>query len=137
MTDSRFDIFQLFIVNSRLHRQAVQGGAGPGHGHGLRRGEDPRPDEDHGAGAAGHQCDHPGQDPRHPALHPQQAGAVKCSAVQYSAVQCSTKQGISDENLGKLVQHAQIPQEKVGLVRSMARLGVTIVNDVSRYYILR
>jgi len=42
------------------------------------------------------------------------------------------KQGISDENLGKLVQHAQIPQEKVGLVRSMARLGVTIVNDGSK-----
>ena len=71
-----------------------------------------------------------------------QCSAVQCSAVQYSAVQCSTiqyntviltKQGISDENLGKLVQHAQIPQEKVGLVRSMARLGVTIVNDVSRY----
>ena len=53
--------------------------------------------------------------------------------MQCSVVQCSTKQGISDENLGKLVQHAQIPQEKVGLVRSMARLGVTIVNDVSRY----
>ena len=71
-----------------------------------------------------------------------QYSAVQCSAVQCSAVQCSTiqyntviltKQGISDENLGKLVQHAQIPQEKVGLVRSMARLGVTIVNDVSRY----
>ena len=58
---------------------------------------------------------------------------VQYSAVQCSTVQCSTKQGISDENLGKLVQHAQIPQEKVGLVRSMARLGVTIVNDVSRY----
>ena len=63
--------------------------------------------------------------------------AVQCSTVQYSTVPYSavilTKQGISDENLGKLVQHAQIPQEKVGLVRSMARLGVTIVNDVSRY----
>ena len=62
-----------------------------------------------------------------------QYSAVQYSAVQCSAVQCSTKQGISDENLGKLVQHAQIPQEKVGLVRCMARLGVTIVNDVSRY----
>ena len=66
-----------------------------------------------------------------------QHSAVHCSTVQYSTVQYNTviltKQGISDENLGKLVQHAQIPQEKVGLVRSMARLGVTIVNDVSRY----
>ena len=61
-----------------------------------------------------------------------QCSAVQCSTIQYNTV-ILTKQGISDENLGKLVQHAQIPQEKVGLVRSMARLGVTIVNDVSRY----
>ena len=42
------------------------------------------------------------------------------------------KQGIPEENLNKLVQHAQIPQDKVGLIRKVAKLGVTIVNDDSK-----
>lgn len=41
------------------------------------------------------------------------------------------KNGVSNENLEKLLQHAQVPPQEKDTIHNMAHLGVNVIVDVS------
>ena len=38
--------------------------------------------------------------------------------------------GVSEENLGKLVQHSKIPEEDTAIIKNLEILGVPIIHEV-------
>lgn len=55
--------------------------------------------------------------------------------VRIIALYVMSKNGISDENLGKLVTHAQIQPDEKQMIVNMAHLGLNVVVDVSTLYL--
>lgn len=45
------------------------------------------------------------------------------------------KNGVSNENLEKLLQHAQVPPQEKDTIHNMAHLGVNVIVDVSTVFL--
>ena len=54
--------------------------------------------------------------------------SMRRSRMTSRVVICS---GITAENLEKLIQHAQIPEEEKNIIANMQLLGIPIIQDVS------